>query len=186
MGTLNTALSIVDRMRSTPTRAPLAVTTNNLANANTPGYDRQIAQFQRERSRSRWGTLIFGSGVTLEQAQTGAQQRASAPAESGDADFRPARRLRKRHEPGRRRSSTRPPERDCRRRSAPSSQACSSFPRIRRTRALRVGVILAAQNLATAFNQVVVRAHHAAERPEPVGPAERQRGQLVQPARSRS
>ena len=45
MGTLNTALSIADRILLTPTRAPLAVTTNNLANANTPGYDRQIVNF---------------------------------------------------------------------------------------------------------------------------------------------
>ena len=68
MSSLNSALSIVVGALDADQGA-ISVTTNNLANANTPGYDRQIAEFS-ENDPIQEGNLLFGSGVTLEQAQT--------------------------------------------------------------------------------------------------------------------
>ena len=68
MGTLNSALSIIVGALDADQGA-LSVTTNNLANANTPGYDRQIVQLS-ENAPIQEGNLSFGSGVTLQQAQT--------------------------------------------------------------------------------------------------------------------
>ena len=47
----------------------LEVTSNNIANANTPGYSRQIAIFQEEGSIIE-GSLTFGEGVSLQQIQS--------------------------------------------------------------------------------------------------------------------
>ncbi|HTX16250.1 MAG TPA: flagellar hook-associated protein FlgK [Candidatus Baltobacteraceae bacterium] len=68
MGTLSGAMSIIVGSLDADQGA-ISVTTNNLANANTPGYDRQIAQFN-ENTPIVEGNLVFGTGVTLEQAQT--------------------------------------------------------------------------------------------------------------------
>jgi flagellar hook-associated protein 1 len=68
MGTLSGSMSIVLGSLQADEGA-LAVTTNNLANANTPGYDRQIVQLS-ENGAIVQGNLVFGDGVTLGQAQT--------------------------------------------------------------------------------------------------------------------
>ena len=47
----------------------LNVTTNNIANVNTPGYSRQIAVLD-EAPTFREGSLVFGGGVTLQQFQS--------------------------------------------------------------------------------------------------------------------
>ncbi|HEX4074116.1 MAG TPA: flagellar hook-associated protein FlgK [Candidatus Acidoferrales bacterium] len=68
MGSLGGALSIVLGSLSADEGA-INVTTNNLANANTPGYDRQVVQFS-ENDPIVEGNLVIGTGVTLQQAQT--------------------------------------------------------------------------------------------------------------------
>jgi flagellar hook-associated protein 1 len=69
----------------------LQVTNNNIANANTPGYSRQVPIFQ-EATPTEEGTLSMGNGVVLEgfqsvrdelvssqiQSETGAQSSANA------------------------------------------------------------------------------------------------------------
>jgi flagellar hook-associated protein 1 FlgK len=47
----------------------LSVTSNNIANVNTPGYSRQIAVLD-EAPTFKEGNLVFGSGVTLQQFQS--------------------------------------------------------------------------------------------------------------------
>jgi flagellar hook-associated protein 1 FlgK len=47
----------------------LNVTTNNIANVNTPGYSRQVATLN-EGPTVPEGNLVFGQGVTLEQYQS--------------------------------------------------------------------------------------------------------------------
>jgi len=47
----------------------LSVTSNNIANVNTPGYSRQIAILD-EAPTFKEGNLVFGSGVTLQQFQS--------------------------------------------------------------------------------------------------------------------
>jgi len=47
----------------------LEVTTNNIANANTPGYSRQTPVFEEEPSFME-GSLVFGEGVSLQQVQS--------------------------------------------------------------------------------------------------------------------
>lgn len=47
----------------------LQVTANNVANANTPGYSRQLPLLV-ENPPEQVGNLIFGTGVTLEQVQS--------------------------------------------------------------------------------------------------------------------
>jgi flagellar hook-associated protein 1 len=68
VGTLSSALSIIVGSLDADQGA-ISVTTNNLANANTPGYDRQIVEFS-ENDPIQEGNLSFGTGVTLDQAQT--------------------------------------------------------------------------------------------------------------------
>ncbi|HUA01662.1 MAG TPA: flagellar hook-associated protein FlgK [Candidatus Aquilonibacter sp.] len=68
MGSLSGALSIVVGSLEAD-QAAIGVTTNNLANVNTPGYDRQIAQFT-ESDPIVEGNLVFGTGVTAGQPQT--------------------------------------------------------------------------------------------------------------------
>jgi len=47
----------------------LEVTSNNIANANTPGYARQVPVFEEEPTILE-GSLVFGEGVTLQQVQS--------------------------------------------------------------------------------------------------------------------
>ena len=47
----------------------LEVTSNNIANANTPGYSRQTPVFEEEPSIAD-GSLVFGQGVSLQQVQS--------------------------------------------------------------------------------------------------------------------
>lgn len=57
--TLNIGLSALQAHQQA-----LQVVSNNIANANTPGYHRQIAQLT-DRLPTQSGTLLFGSGVDL-------------------------------------------------------------------------------------------------------------------------
>jgi flagellar hook-associated protein 1 len=63
-GTLSIALSALQAAQSS-----LAVTTNNVANANTPGYTRQRAVLT-ESPPVLMAPLTFGTGVTLEDIQS--------------------------------------------------------------------------------------------------------------------
>jgi flagellar hook-associated protein 1 len=68
MGTLSGSLSIALQALEADQGA-IAVTTNNVANANTPGYARQVAEFS-ENTPIVVGNLVLGTGVTLDQPQT--------------------------------------------------------------------------------------------------------------------
>ena len=65
---LNTSLSIAVQALAAEQGA-LAVTTNNIANVNTPGYSRQIAVLN-EAPIFTQGGVAYGGGVTLEQFQS--------------------------------------------------------------------------------------------------------------------
>lgn len=150
MGSLNSALSIVVGALDADQGA-ISVTTNNLANANTPGYDRQIAQFS-ENDPIQVGNLIFGSGVTLEQAQTVRSnvlqlQLNQETQTSGQLDA---------FVNGMSQVETLFNETAGTGLQTPLSAFFSSLQQLSTNpsdSSLRVGVILAAQNLATAFNQ---------------------------------
>ena len=65
---LNTSLSIaVQTLQAN--QGALNVTTNNIANVNTPGYSRQIA-ILNEAPTFQENNITFGGGVTLEQFQS--------------------------------------------------------------------------------------------------------------------
>lgn len=68
MGSLSGSLSIA-LQGLTADQGAVAITTNNIANANTPGYDRQVPIFE-ENPPLLDGSVQFGEGVTLAQAQT--------------------------------------------------------------------------------------------------------------------
>lgn len=68
MGTLSASLSIALQALNAEQGA-VAVTSNNIANVNTPDYARQVPVFE-ENPPLADGSLEFGTGVTLEQAQT--------------------------------------------------------------------------------------------------------------------
>jgi flagellar hook-associated protein 1 FlgK len=68
MGTLSGSLSIALQALSADQGA-VAVTTNNVANANTPGYAREVPVFQ-ENPPLTYGSLQFGTGVSLGQTQS--------------------------------------------------------------------------------------------------------------------
>ena len=68
MGTLSGSLSIALQALSADQGA-VAVTTNNVANANTPGYTREVPVFQENPPLS-YGSLQFGTGVSLGQTQS--------------------------------------------------------------------------------------------------------------------
>ncbi|MGA9937310.1 MAG: flagellar hook-associated protein FlgK [Candidatus Acidiferrales bacterium] len=150
MGSLNSALSIVVGALDADQGA-ISVTTNNLANANTPGYDRQIAQFS-ENDPIQVGNLILGSGVTLEQAQTVRSnvlqlQLNQETQTSGQLDA---------FVNGMSQVETLFNETAGTGLQTPLSAFFSSLQQLSTNpsdSSLRVGVILAAQNLATAFNQ---------------------------------
>jgi flagellar hook-associated protein 1 len=65
---LNTSMSIAVQALAAEQGA-LSVTSNNIANVNTPGYSRQIAVFN-EAPTFRESGASFGDGVTLEQFQS--------------------------------------------------------------------------------------------------------------------
>ena len=150
MGTLDSALSIVVGALDADQGA-LSVTTNNLANANTPGYDRQIVEFS-ESDPIQQGNLSFGSGVTLEQAQTVRSnvlqlQLNQETQTSGQLDSFVS---------GMTQVESLFNETAGTGLQAPLSAFFSSLQQLSTNpsdSSLRVGVISAAQNLATAFNQ---------------------------------
>jgi flagellar hook-associated protein 1 FlgK len=68
MGGLNTSLSI-GMQALEATQGALDATSNNIANANTPGYTREVAQFS-ENAQSVSGSDVSGGGVTLDGLQS--------------------------------------------------------------------------------------------------------------------
>jgi flagellar hook-associated protein 1 FlgK len=64
MGGLNTAL-LSGLQALNATQAALEATSNNIANANTPGYTREVAQFS-EQAESMAGGQVVGGGVSLD------------------------------------------------------------------------------------------------------------------------
>jgi len=150
VGTLDSALSIVVGALDADQGA-LSVTTNNLANANTPGYDRQVVEFS-ESDPIQQGNLSFGSGVTLEQAQTVRSnvlqlQLNQETQTSGQLDSFVS---------GMTQVESLFNETSGTGLQAPLSAFFSSLQQLSTNpsdSSLRVGVISAAQNLATAFNQ---------------------------------
>lgn len=150
MGTLNSALSIAVGSLDAEQGA-INVTTNNLANANTPGYDRQIVQFS-ENDPIEVGNLVFGAGVSLGQAQTVRSnvlqiQLNQETQTSGQLDA---------FVNGMSQVQTLFNETAGTGLQTPISNFFSSLQQLATNpsnSSLRVGVISAAQNLSTAFNQ---------------------------------
>ena len=150
MGTLSSALSIVVGALDADQGA-IDITTNNLANANTPGYARQIVQFS-ENDPTQVGNLILGTGVTLQQAQTVRSnvlqlQLSQEQQTSGQLDA---------FVNGMSQVETLFNETAGTGLQTPLSAFFSSLQQLSTNpsnSSLRVGVITAAQNLATAFNQ---------------------------------
>jgi len=68
MGSLNASLAIAVGAL-TADQGALDATSNNVANASTPGYSRQVPVFS-ENTPIVVGSLTFGSGVSLEQLQS--------------------------------------------------------------------------------------------------------------------
>jgi flagellar hook-associated protein 1 len=68
MGSLATSLSIALGALNAETGA-LQVTSNNIANVNTPGYSREVPNLE-ELQPDNEGTLSVGQGVTLENIQS--------------------------------------------------------------------------------------------------------------------
>ena len=68
MGTLNTAMWIAAQALDVDQGA-LNVTSNNIANANTPGYSREVVDIT-EQPPIQSGNLTIGTGVTLQQIQS--------------------------------------------------------------------------------------------------------------------
>ena len=68
MSGLNTSLSIgMEALEAT--QGALNATSNNIANANTPGYTREVAQFS-ENPETVTGSDVSGGGVTLAGLQS--------------------------------------------------------------------------------------------------------------------
>ena len=65
MGTLGASLNIAVGAMLTD-QAALSTTSNNIANANTPGYSRQTVDLA-EVSPVEYGGLLVGNGVELQQ-----------------------------------------------------------------------------------------------------------------------
>jgi flagellar hook-associated protein 1 FlgK len=65
MGTLSASLNIAVRAMETD-QAALSTTSNNIANANTPGYSRQVVGLA-EAQPLTYGGLIIGNGVQVQQ-----------------------------------------------------------------------------------------------------------------------
>jgi flagellar hook-associated protein 1 FlgK len=68
MGGINTSLSIALQALDA-TQGALDATSNNIANANTPGYTREVAQFS-ENAETVSGSDVSGGGVTLDGLQS--------------------------------------------------------------------------------------------------------------------
>ena len=68
MGGLNTSLSI-GLQALEANQGALNATSNNIANANTPGYTREVPQFS-ENEENLSGTEVTGGGVTLDSLQS--------------------------------------------------------------------------------------------------------------------
>jgi flagellar hook-associated protein 1 len=68
MGGLNTSLSI-GLQALDATQGALDATSNNIANANTPGYTREVPQFS-ENEENFSGGAVVGGGVTLDSLQS--------------------------------------------------------------------------------------------------------------------
>jgi flagellar hook-associated protein 1 FlgK len=68
MSSLSSALNTAIQTLGADT-GPLQVTNNNIANANTPGYSRQVAVFQ-EAAPTEQGNISVGNGVVLEGYQS--------------------------------------------------------------------------------------------------------------------
>lgn len=67
MGSLTGTLSLAAQALDADQGA-LQVTSNNIANANTPGYSREVAVFESAPTVTE-GDITFGEGVTLSQVQ---------------------------------------------------------------------------------------------------------------------
>jgi flagellar hook-associated protein 1 len=65
MGTLSASLNIATQSLQAEQTA-IQTTTNNIANVNTPGYSRQVANFD-DNSPVQVGNLTLGSGVNISQ-----------------------------------------------------------------------------------------------------------------------
>ncbi len=79
MGGLNTSLYIgVQALEAS--QGALNATSNNIANSNTPGYTREVAQFS-EGPQVQVNGQILGGGVTLDRIA----KRAQPVAESADS-----------------------------------------------------------------------------------------------------
>jgi flagellar hook-associated protein 1 FlgK len=63
MGSINTTLSIAMQALDA-TQGALTATSNNIANANTPGYTREVPQFSENQETDN-GAEVGGGGVTL-------------------------------------------------------------------------------------------------------------------------
>ncbi|MFZ3264121.1 MAG: flagellar hook-associated protein FlgK [Terriglobales bacterium] len=93
MSSLSASLWIAEQALQA-TQGALDVTTNNIANANTPGYSREVAVLS-EQAPVDQGNLAYGGGVELQQIQSirdqvlslqiaeQTQQQSSAQAQSG-------------------------------------------------------------------------------------------------------
>lgn len=68
MGGLNTSL-LIGLQGLEASQGALDATSNNIANANTPGYTREVAQFS-ENPESQDGNQIIGGGVMLDSLQS--------------------------------------------------------------------------------------------------------------------
>ena len=68
MGGINTSLSIAMQALDA-TQAALDATSNNIANANTPGYTREVPQFS-ENQQTVSGSNVSGGGVNLDGLQS--------------------------------------------------------------------------------------------------------------------
>jgi len=68
MGGLNTSL-LVGMQALTATQAALEATSNNIANANTPGYTREVVQFS-ENPETNTAGQVSGGGVSLDGLQS--------------------------------------------------------------------------------------------------------------------
>lgn len=68
MGGLTTSL-LIGVQALDATQAALNATSNNIANANTPGYTREIPQFS-ENAENVNGTTVTGGGVSLDSIQS--------------------------------------------------------------------------------------------------------------------
>jgi flagellar hook-associated protein 1 FlgK len=68
MGGLNTSLAVgIQALDSA--QGALDATSNNIANANTPGYTREVAQFS-ENAETVSGSVVSGGGVSLDGLQS--------------------------------------------------------------------------------------------------------------------